>query len=79
MLSIEKYLELTFEVLRKRAQLEEIERFRPYFGSTLYIDNRQEQLHKEIERIIAKLDKSAKPIELAPYEQYIDVLHIPAE
>lgn len=73
MLTIEQYMSYIFELVRIDAQLEELIRITPMVPRNALLQRRVEQLHATQDRIIQLLDKSAKPVEIAPFEQYIEV------
>ena len=73
MLTIEQYLNKVFELVRIKAQLEEIKRISICYPTDQNIQNRISKLNKKQDKIKKELDTRFKPIELAPVEQYIDI------
>ena len=73
MLTIEKYLNKVFEIVRINAQLEEIRRISTCYPADQNIQERENKLYAKKDKILKELDKEHKPIELAPVEQYIDI------
>jgi hypothetical protein len=79
MLSIETYLEKVFEVVTMKAQLSELARVELIMPPSDFVNQRRERLNTDIDLVMAELDKSVKPLEIAPWEQYIDVLWQPVK
>ena len=79
MLTIQEYLSQVFEVVRINAQLQEIRRISVCFPPSSIVADREDDLYKKRDKILAKLDKSHKPIEIAPVEQYIDLEYRPVK
>lgn len=73
MLTIQEYMNQVFEIVRIDAQLEEIRRVSTCFPASPNITGRESDLIKKKDKILSKLDKEHKPVELAPVEQYIDI------
>jgi len=73
MLSIEKYLEKVFEIIRLQAKLEEVKRIQPCVPHNTYLVDRIDVLHNQIDKSVEKISKEIKPLGIAPYEQYIDI------
>ena len=73
MLTVEKYLSYVFEVVQINAALEEIRRFKPALPLNAVLQQREDVLYAKRDKIMRILDKEHKPVEIAPYEQYIDI------
>lgn len=73
MLTIEKYLNYIFEIIRIDAQMEELKRMELLFAPNKYWAERKEMLYLKKDRILRILDKEHKPVEIAPFEQYIEI------
>ena len=73
MLTIEKYLSYVFEIVRIKAQLQELKRISPAVPLNATVQQRTDFLYTKLDRVKQILDKEHKPIEIAPVEQYIDI------
>ena len=73
MLTTKEYLNKVFEVVAITAQLEEIRRISICYPADRNIQEREDKLCAKRDKILKKLDKEFKPIELAPIEQYIEI------
>jgi hypothetical protein len=73
-LTVEKYMQGVLAVVEINAKLEELKRVAMYAPNKEFIAQREQTLQDEKYLIMKKLDNKAKPLELAPLEQYIDVI-----
>ena len=73
MLTIETYLNKVFELVRIDAALEEIKRISICYPTDQNIQSRVCKLNEKQDKLIKELDTKFKPIELAPFEQYINI------
>ena len=73
MLSVKKFFELTFEVIRIDAQLEEIRRIKTCIPHSALLQQREDSLNTKLDNVRKKLDKEFVPVELASIEQYVKI------
>jgi len=74
MLNTQEFLEDVLEIVRIQAQLEELKRIDMIIARNTHLANRRTDLEYKLDTIINRLDKETKPMELAPIEQYIDIV-----
>jgi len=73
MLKVEEYLQKVFEVIRIDGSLEEIRRISVAVPCSATLQNRETQLHHRKEELLKEMGSEYTPVEMAPYEQYIEV------